>query len=213
MGEARLMNIESPAKAGGIVLCGGNSRRMGQPKHLLPFGPELMLHRVLRLVSQAVQPVVLVAAPGQLLPDLPDAFPVVYDRRPGVGPLEGIAAGLARLAGEVDLAFVTGCDAPLLRPAFIRRLIELAEGWEIVVPHAGGFDHPLAGVYRTRVLPVAESLLASGQVRPAFLFDHVPTRRVLPEELACVDPELESLVNLNRPEDYAAALKKLAQVG
>jgi len=198
-------------KAGGIVLCGGNSRRMGRPKHLLPFGPEPMLHRVVGLVAQAVHPVVLVAAPAQVLPDLPDGFPVVYDRRPGLGPLEGIAAGLAWLEGKADVAFVTGCDAPLLRPAFIRRLIELVEGWEIAVPRVGGFDHPLTAVYRTGVLPVAESLLASGRVRPAFLFDHVPTRRVAPEELTGVDPELESLLNLNRPEDYAAALKKLPQ--
>lgn len=194
-------------RVAGIVLCGGNSRRMGRAKHLLPFGSEPMLHRVLRLVGQAVQPVVLVAAPGQVLPDLPPHVPVVYDRRPGLGPLEGIAAGLARLEGEADAAFVTGCDAPLLRPAFIRRMIELLEGWEIAVPHAGGFDHPLAAVYRTRVLPVAETLLASGRVRPLFLFDQVPTRRVAPEELASVDPELESLRNLNRPEDYAAALQ------
>ncbi len=186
---------------------------MGRPKHLLPFGTEPMLHRVLRLVGEAVPSVVLVAAPGQILPDLPAGLTVVRDRRPGLGPLEGIAAGLARLEGEADVAFVTGCDAPLLRPAFIRRLMELVEGWDIAVPTAGGFDHPLAAVYRTRILPVAESLLASGRVRPAFLFEHVPTRRVSPDELACVDPDLESLFNLNRPEDYAAAMKKLSHGG
>jgi molybdopterin-guanine dinucleotide biosynthesis protein A len=51
-------------KAGGIVLCGGKSTRMGVPKATLPFGPETMLQRVLRLLSTAVSPVVVVAAPG-----------------------------------------------------------------------------------------------------------------------------------------------------
>ena len=33
---------------GAVVLCGGESRRMGQPKAWLPFGPERMLQRVVR---------------------------------------------------------------------------------------------------------------------------------------------------------------------
>jgi molybdopterin-guanine dinucleotide biosynthesis protein A len=182
---------------------------MGQPKHLLPFGPERMLQRVLRLVGEAVHPIVVVAAPGQELPDLPPDLPVLRDRQPNRGPLEGIAVGLGRLQGEADLAFVTACDAPLLRPAFIRRLIELVEGYDVAVPHVGGYDHPLTAVYRTGVLPHVESLLAAGRVRPVFLFDEVRTRRVTAEELITVDPDLESLMNVNSPEDYAAALERM----
>jgi molybdopterin-guanine dinucleotide biosynthesis protein A len=195
-------------RAGGIVLCGGASRRMGRPKHSLPFGAEAMLHRVLRRVGEAVDRLVVVAAPGQTLPELPSDILVVHDRLPDRGPLEGLAAGLLRLEGEADLAFATGCDAPLLRPAFIRRMIELAEGWEIAVPRVGGYDHPLAAVYRTSVLPVIQALLAADRVRPVFLFDQVPTRRVSAEDLRDVDPELESLVNVNCQEDYADALRR-----
>ena len=36
-----------------IVLCGGRSSRMGTPKALLPFGPELMLQRVVRQFEPA----------------------------------------------------------------------------------------------------------------------------------------------------------------
>ena len=39
-----------------------------------------------------------------------------------------------------------------------------------------------------------------------FLFDAVRTRRVKPEEMTVVDPELRTLRNLNTPEDYRAAL-------
>ena len=38
----------------GIVLCGGRSSRMGYPKALLPFGPELMVQRVVRIASEIV---------------------------------------------------------------------------------------------------------------------------------------------------------------
>ncbi len=186
---------------------------MGRPKHLLPFGSERMLQRIVRLLGEAVSPVIVVAAAGQELPELPRDLPVLQDRRPDCGPLEGIAVGLARLGHEADLSFVTACDAPLLRPAFVRRLIELVAGYDIAVPHVGGYDHPLTAVYRTTVLPHAESLLAAGRVRPVFLFDQVRTRRITADELADVDPELESLMNVNSPEDYAAALERMKDEG
>ena len=68
--------------AAGIVLCGGSSRRMGRPKETLPFGPELMLQRVVRLLGQAARPVLVVAAADQSLPELPEAVDIVRDRLP-----------------------------------------------------------------------------------------------------------------------------------
>ncbi len=190
----------------GIVLCGGESRRMGRPKLLLSFGPELMLQRVVRLLGEAVQPVVVVAGAEQELPALPSDVAILHDRRPGRGPLEGIAVGLAALRGRVEAAFVTACDAPLLLPAFVRRVIELAADWDVTVPHVGGFDQPLAAVYRTGIVPQVEELLAADRLRPAFLFERVRTRRITAEELADADLELESLINLNSLDDYRAAL-------
>jgi molybdopterin-guanine dinucleotide biosynthesis protein A len=184
---------------------------MGRPKPWLPFGPEPMLQRVVRLVAEAVRPVVVVAAGNQDLPELPPGVPVVFDRQPDRGPLEGIAVGLAALRPEAEAAFVTACDTPLLRPALVRRLIELAEGYEVVVPHIDGidgYDHPLSAVYRTSILSHVESLLAAGRLRPAFLFDRVRTRRVTADELIDVDPSLESLINVNSAADYAAAMER-----
>jgi molybdopterin-guanine dinucleotide biosynthesis protein A len=69
-----------------------------------------------------------------------------------------------------------------------------------------GFPHPLSAIYRRNTLPHVESLLAADRLRPIFLFDTVPARRVTPEEMRLVDPELRTLRNLNTPEDYRAAL-------
>ena len=49
-------------------------------------------------------------------------------------------------------------------------------------------------------------MLAANQLRVLDLLDRVRTRRVLPDELRDVDPELQSLRNLNTPTDYQAAL-------
>lgn len=181
---------------------------MGQPKAMLPFGPECMLQRVVRLLGEVAEPVVVVAGPEQPLPPLPPAVEIARDRRPHQGPLEGIAVGLRALAGRVEAAYVSACDVPLLLPAFVRRVAELAGNWPVAVPRVGQYDEPLAAVYRVEVLPKIEALLAAGRLRPAFLFDTVPTLRIPAEELRQVDPELLSLLNANQPEQYAEALRR-----
>jgi molybdopterin-guanine dinucleotide biosynthesis protein A len=195
-------------RTAGIVLCGGQSRRMGRAKAWLPFAGELMLPRVARLLGEVVAPVVAVAAPGQGLPPLPAGVEVVRDEEEGRGPLQGLAAGLAALAGRADAAYLSSCDVPFLRPAFVCRLIGLLGERAVCVPRVGEHHHPLAAVYRLGVAPVVRQLLAEDRLRPFFLFEAVPTRVVEAAELADVDPGFQSLRNLNTPEEYEAALRE-----
>jgi molybdopterin-guanine dinucleotide biosynthesis protein A len=191
---------------GGIILCGGRSSRMGTAKLALPFGPELLLERIVRLLGEVCRPIVVVAAPDQSLPDLPDAVIVARDRRAGRGPLEGLSAGLAALPESVEAAYATSCDVPLLVPAFVLRMFELLDEHRVAVPLSGGYHHPLAAVYRRGLVDVVNALLASDRLRPSYLFDIVSTRRVAASELTDVDPKLDTLKNLNHPADYLAAL-------
>jgi molybdopterin-guanine dinucleotide biosynthesis protein A len=198
---------------GGIVLCGGQSKRMGRPKAWLPFAGELMLPRVVRLLGEAVQPIVAVAAPEQDVPPLPANVRVVRDEEKGRGPLEGLAAGLAALRGHVDAAYLSSCDVPFLQPAFVRRLIDLLGAHDICVPKVGEYHHPLAAIYRLSVAGTVAQLLAENRLRPFFLFATVRTRVVEAVELADVDPAFQSLRNLNTPEEYEAALRDPAATG
>ena len=193
--------------AGGVVLCGGKSTRMGVPKATLPFGPETMLQRVVRLLATHVSPIVAVAAADQELPPLPADVIVARDEREARGPLEGLRAGLKALPASVDAAYVTSCDVPLLVPAFVEHMLGLLGDHDIAVMEIDGFTHPLSAVYRRSVLPHVESLLAQDRLRPVFLFDAVKTRRVSPDEMRVADPDLRTLRNLNTREDYEAALR------
>ena len=193
---------------GGIVLCGGKSTRMGVPKATLPFGSETMLQRVVRLLGAVVSPIVVVAARDQALPKLPDDVIVTRDEREQRGPLEGLRAGLKALPNSIDVAYVTSCDVPLLVPAFVERMIELLGDEDIAVMEIEGFPHPLSAVYRRRTLQHIESMLAKDRLRPVFLFDAVRTRKVQPEEMVEVDPQLRTLRNLNTREDYLEALSE-----
>ena len=197
----------------GVVLCGGRSSRMGRPKAWLPFGGELLLPRVIRLLCEAVDPVIVVAAPGQDVPPLPGGVALVRDEVEGRGPLQGLAAGLKALRGRADAAYLSACDAPFLRPAFVRRLIEFMGDAVVSVPRVGNYHHPLAAVYRVEAAEAVDRLLAEDRLSASLLFDVVPTRVVEAAELADVDSTFQTLRNLNTPEEYEAALRDLVEPG
>lgn len=91
------------------MLCGGRSTRMGRDKATLPFGDECMLQRVVRLLTEVVDPghMVVVAASRQTLPSLPQGICITRDEHEARGPLEGLAAGLRVLHPDVDAAYAT----------------------------------------------------------------------------------------------------------
>lgn len=198
--------MASALSAAGIILCGGQSKRMGRPKAWLPFGDETMLQRVVRILAEVVHPIVVVAAPDQDVPSLPHEVLLTRDDQKGKGPLQGLAAGMQVLSGHAEAAYLSSCDVPFLRPAFVRRMLDLLGDQDICVPHVDGYHHPLAGVYRIGIVEHVNRLLAENRLRPIFLFETVSTRIVGAHELVEVDPNLQSLRNLNTAEDYEKAL-------
>ena len=183
----------------GIVLAGGRSRRMGTPKAWLDWHGSTLLRRTCGVVARgAAGPVVVVRAPGQKLPELPDDVRVVEDAREGQGPLQGLLAGLEAVDGE--LAFVASTDMPFLHPHFVAAVCAAAGDADAAVPHVGGFRQPLAAAYRTALAPLLSELTGAGRLEPAFLLDRCDTRW-----LADL-PHPESVRNLNTRADYEAAL-------
>ena len=197
-----------------MVLCGGMSRRMGRPKAWLPFGDETLLQRTVRLLSQAVSHVVVVAAPEQDLPTLPSDVSIARDPVFALGPLQGIAVGLAAAEAHATMAYVSPTDAPFVSTAFVKRMHALARGHDIAMLTDGGYHHPLAAVYATDLHRMAATLLAADQRRPIGLLDHADARLVTRADLLddpalrAGDPELSALDNLNTPADYEAALAR-----
>ena len=201
------------AQVAGIVLAGGRSSRMGTPKAALEWHGSTLLRRVVGIVGRSVDgPVVVVRAPGQTLPQLPDEIELVDDAREGRGPLQGLAAGLAAVRDRAPAAYASSTDVPLLHPRFVHRVLAaLDDDVDVVLPEVGGFRHPLAAVYRTDLVDVVERLIAEDRMRPAFLFEACRVRRLDADAfladpaLAALDPDLDSVLNLNEPADYEAA--------
>ncbi len=196
-------------RIGGVVLCGGQSRRMGTPKAWLPCGREFLLQRVVRIVSQVVEPVAVAAHADQELPDLPSGVEVVHDAVEDCGPLAGIAAGLDALAGRCEAALITSCDHPLIRPAFLLALIDRLGDHKAVVPLHQGRWHPLTAVYRLDTRPILDELLATDDLRVRRYADRCGAFIIPAEELRAGDPDIESLWNVNDPQDYQRLAREL----
>lgn len=197
----------------GIVLCGGRSRRMGQEKYRLSFAGETLLQRICRIVQPEVSRILIVAAVDQEIPQLESNIQVLRDEIPDAGPLAGIAQALTYLVTTDDppvAAFVTSCDVPLLKPELIRLLRnQLTEEFDAVVVRDSHFAYPLCAIYRTTVAATAARLIASGQRRAAALSENLHTCWLPLDAIRIVDPNLESFMNCNTPEDYEKAKQAL----
>jgi molybdopterin-guanine dinucleotide biosynthesis protein A len=204
------------AGAAGVVLAGGRSSRMGASKASLEWHGSTLLFRATALLRRTVDgPVVVVGAPGQELPDLPAGVDVVTDPVEGLGPMQGLAAGLAAVADRAETAFACSTDVPFLHPAFVTRVLrEFADDVDVVLPVARGFRQPLAAGYRTGLAELLNDLLKQGNLRPGMLFQHCRVQQLdddallSDEGLARLDPALDSVINLNTPDDYGAARQR-----
>ena len=202
-------------RTAGIVLAGGRSSRMGSPKAALRWHGSTLLRRVTGIVGRAVSgPVVVVRAPGQPLPEVGPGVEIAEDPVEGRGPLQGLAVGLATVGDRADAAFLSSTDVPLLHPHFVARVLSaMDDDVDVVLPVARGFPQPLAAAYRVSLVPAIERLLEEDRLKPAFLFEACRVRRIdefelLTSRLATLDPALDSVLNLNEPADYEAALAR-----
>jgi molybdopterin-guanine dinucleotide biosynthesis protein A len=187
----------SPDRAA-VILCGGLSSRMGRPKAFLPFGPETLLQRVVRICGAVCGERIVVAAAGQDLPALPGDVAVVRDARREQGPLEGIAAGLA--AARAPAAFVTSCDVPFLRAAHVARMFDALGDAAVARAVHGGMAQPLLAVYRTSLAAKAARLVGEGRRRVILLAEGE-------RESVVADPDPGSFRDCDTPEEYAEAVE------
>ena len=177
---------------------------MGRPKALLPFDGEPLIVHIVRRLQPLFADVVVVAAPGQPLPQMP--VTMVHDDVAYQGPVGGIFYGLQAAAGEA--AFVTSCDSAFASTPLISHLVSLSVDCDVVVPRWDGRFQPLLAVYRASVAPLLAAQLANGEMRPVHLFDKVRTRVVDEEEVRRFDADGSSFFNMNSPDDYIEALRR-----
>ena len=181
-----------------MILAGGESRRMGRDKALLPFCGATLIERVAGRLREACADVLVVANRAEPYRAL--GFRTVPDALPERRSLVGIYTGLLHAGGP---AFVCGCDMPFLCPNLIRHMGELAQSADVVIPYVRDYE-PLHAVYMSACLEPIKRVLAAGGRNADVLRE--TNAIVLPvDELRRFDPTLQSIVNLNTWEEYTAA--------
>lgn len=176
-----------------LVLAGGESRRMGRPKALLPLdGVTLIEWVVARLRPELAELLVAARSPDQIPPSL--HAHLVRDVHPGTGPLAGIEAGLVSARHEIVVA--VACDMPWVTADLVRRLVTAVAGHDAAVPRVDGRPEPACAAYRRRAAPALAAALASGRRQAGAVVGDL--------HVCWLDGEDPGLfANLNTPADYA----------
>ena len=193
-----------------IVLAGGRGTRLGGDKLSQLIGDQTLLDRVLNSVVTLSDEVLVVVAQGQSLPAVDCAVArIVFDIYPGLGALGGIHAGLR--ASSCLRSLVVAGDMPFLNAPLLQRMVQLAPGFDIVVPRVDGKVHPLHAIYDKSCLPVIEERIRGGDLRVMDLMQALKIRYVEEDEVNGFDPQRLSFFNINTQADLERARELVAR--
>lgn len=195
-----------------VIMAGGDSRRMGRDKASLVLGEHTLLQQIAD-VMQALFPRVVVSL-RQPRADI--ALPQVCDTYTDCGPLAGLYAGLqyAENAG-LPWIFAVATDMPFVQPQLIEFLAAQRSNGnnsQAVVPMHDGHPQPLAAFYAVACRPAIGTLLdGTGRRSLRAALEQIDVRYVDETALRATDTNLRSFLDLDTPQDVAAAAHHLRQ--
>lgn len=180
----------------GLILAGGKSTRMGgKHKGFLQMEEETFMDRLTREMKPQADR--LWISYGRDIHANYEECRVVVDEYPGCGPIAGIHAGLC--ACESELLMVAACDMPFLKSELYVLLEKHIADHDGAVTLCKGRIHPLAAIYRKRILTVLEEQLESGNYR---LRDALAKMDIVYVDVSG-KPEYEQMIrNINTIEEY-----------
>jgi len=181
----------------GVILAGGESRRMGCDKSLLPFQGARFIDLIYRQLDTLFEEVLLVTNSPELYREIPcRKVPDIYYKQ---GALAGIHSGLCHARNE--RIFVVACDMPFVSTEVARFLCTRA-GADVVIPNSERGLEPLHAVYHKRSLHAMEEVLDEGRKRIVAFFPKVDVQIVPHGEMSDIDSQGRAFLNINTPQEY-----------
>jgi molybdopterin-guanine dinucleotide biosynthesis protein A len=194
-----------------VIQAGGESRRMGQDKALMPFLGQPLIARVVKRVIPIADEVLVTTNRPEDYGFL--GLPLFPDLAPGRGALGGLYTALS--AASHPLVAVIACDMPFINAGLLAAQRDMLDENQVdaVVPRLEGGTEPFHAVYRRQecLLPIEEAL-AADKWRVDAWFSQVRMLYLSPEEIKKYDPGLQSFLNANTPEEMQAALELARQM-
>jgi molybdenum cofactor guanylyltransferase len=191
---------------GGYILAGGESSRMGRAKALLEIGGEPLVVRMARLIERVVGSATVI---GRAAEYQPLGLSVIDDDWPGAGPLGAIATVLR--ASETPWNLILACDLPYLTRDWLKFLVRrsFASDADAVLPMNALGAEPLCAMYHKRGEAAVRAALGSGVRKVTDGLKQLSVERIEPIEWKAFDSAGLLFKNMNSPEDYEEAKRKL----
>jgi molybdopterin-guanine dinucleotide biosynthesis protein A len=189
-----------------IVLAGGKSTRFGRDKISQLVAGEPLIQRVINRLASFGDEIIMVLAPGIFVAPFPSQVKIrkVYDIYPGRGSLGGVYTGL--VSSTLPLNIVVACDMPFLNVNLLQYMIDISQGYDLVIPRLNNNVEPLHAVYSKNCIKVIERLWEAGKTKVLDIQYSVKTRYVEEQEIDKFDPKRLSFINVNTQEDLKRAI-------
>ena len=194
-----------------IILCGGQSRRMGRDKGSMIIQDKPMIKHILSTLNHQINEVIIVLNdktridyyssfinPGEY------TYPITFveDKIKNKGPMPGIMTGLSEISS--DYALILPCDSPYVSSKYINTIFgEIDENYQAVVPYHDEKNklktsEPLHSIYNKNIIPEIEKLVNNDILHIKGLIEKIDTKFVLIDNKKIEKKEFR---NLNRPSD------------
>jgi len=184
----------------GIILAGGQSKRMGQDKLFLKIGKETFLEKQYRILNKIFKSVFIsVHKKNNQIP-----YPQIEDKF-NAGSLGGIYSSLLFVKKPL---FVVAVDMPFITIESVKTIISYYnDNIDIVIPELKRRLEPLFAVYSPECLTQMKELIEKEDFRIINFFHSVKTKIIPQNEFTDIDKKLTFLTNINNPEIYEKLLK------
>ncbi|HLT90917.1 MAG TPA: molybdenum cofactor guanylyltransferase [Woeseiaceae bacterium] len=195
--------MTTPEPLWGLVLSGGESRRMGRDKALLQQDGKTALQRAIELLGRHVERVFVSVRPDQVGDPERSRYEQIVDRYPGIGPAAGI---LTALETHPDVSWlVLACDLPNVDDGTLEYLLRhrSASPFTAFRSSSDGLPEPLCAIYRPTARALVADFVNQGIICPRKMLIRSDTRLL---EL----PVPDALDNVNTPEDLERVRQKVA---
>ena len=186
----------------GFVVAGGQSRRMGRDKAVLPWGTATLLDHAIARLRAVCHEVRVLSGGERRYADR--GLPVDVDGVADGGPLAGLASALSVAAPRAVL--LLGVDMPFVTVPLLARIRDALAGADAAIPVLAAGAEPLCAAYGPACGAAVADALAAGERKMTSFWPRVRVRRLDEDDLAPLGPSAPLFRNLNDPADYDAAL-------
>lgn len=187
----------------GVILAGGENRRMPVLKAFIEVNGEKIIERNLKIIKKLFKEIFIVTNQPEayLYPGIP-LLGDIYNVR---GPMTGVLTSL--LNSSTHWVFISACDMPFINEHLIRYMAAKRDNYDAVAPMLKGKIEPLFTFYSKRLISYMEKAIIAGKTGLQDFLDNKRVKYVITEEIKNIDPGARSFININTPEEIKFYLR------